>query len=58
MCGIYGVFAKAKNGFSNTNMDTLADLAFVNQTRGWDSSGVIYYDGKDDIVVKKEVGGW
>ncbi len=58
MCGIYGVFAKAKNGFSNTNMDTLADLAFVNQTRGWDSSGVIYYDGKDNIVVKKEVGGW
>lgn len=57
MCGIYGVFSGAKGGFININTDALVDLSFVNQSRGDDSSGMVYYDGRDGIHMRKAVGG-
>ena len=58
MCGLFGVFTRMKNGFSTTNLEVLNDLAFVNQTRGSDSTGLVYYDGKNLTETLKEVGGW
>lgn len=58
MCGLFGVFTKMKNGFSSSNLDALNDLAFVNQTRGSDSTGLVYYDGKDLTESLKDIGGW
>lgn len=58
MCGLFGVFSVAKNGFTNINMETLNDLAFTNQVRGSDSTGLMYYDGKNNTEILKTVGGW
>jgi hypothetical protein len=50
MCGLVGVLSNSKHGFSNIELDVFDNNLFINQLRGWDSTGVFSVNnaGKTD----------
>lgn len=54
MCGIVGVIAKYKNGFTAPEADMFRDMLFVDTMRGWDSTGVFGANRHNNVLIHKE----
>lgn len=56
MCGIVGVLTDTKNGFSEKEMTLFYENLFINQLRGWDSTGVFAASKDNEAQWFKMVG--
>jgi len=54
MCGLVGIIIKTQHGFYKKTEDVLAQLLFVDQLRGEDSTGMIYVETTGDYGIMKE----
>jgi len=54
MCGIVGVIAKSKHGFSIKHIDLFSDLLRADELRGEDSTGIIYVENDAAFGIMKE----
>lgn len=54
MCGIVGVIAKPKNGFTVRQENVFYDMLYADALRGWDSTGVISIENDNKFHIAKE----